>query len=55
VRNKWYPIAPCWPIKDKPVGMLRLGDLIVVWRDGKGKGRRCAENRSIEIRFIGSA
>jgi phenylpropionate dioxygenase-like ring-hydroxylating dioxygenase large terminal subunit len=36
VRNKWYPIAASWTITDKPVGMLRLGDPIVVWRDGKG-------------------
>jgi phenylpropionate dioxygenase-like ring-hydroxylating dioxygenase large terminal subunit len=39
LRNRWYPIAPSWTIKDKPVGMLRLGDPIVVWRDGKGKVR----------------
>ena len=37
VRNRWYPIAASWTITDKPVGMMRLGDAIVVWRDGAGK------------------
>ncbi len=36
LRNRWYPIAASWTITDKPVGMMRLGDPIVVWRDGKG-------------------
>ena len=37
VRNRWYPISASWTITDKPVGMKRLGDAIVVWRDGVGK------------------
>ena len=37
LRNRWYPIAPSWMIKDKPVGLTRLGERIAVWRDGDGE------------------
>ena len=37
VRNRWYPIAPSWMIDDKPVGLTRLGERIVVWRDAEGE------------------
>ena len=36
LRNRWYPIAPSWMVADKPVGMVRLGENIVVWRDKDG-------------------
>jgi phenylpropionate dioxygenase-like ring-hydroxylating dioxygenase large terminal subunit len=36
VRNLWYPIAASWMVKDKPLGLQRLGDPIVVWRDRDG-------------------
>jgi len=36
LRNLWYPIAPSWMVKEKPVGLVRLGDPIVVWRDRDG-------------------
>lgn len=34
--NRWHPICPSWWIKDKPVGMTRLGESLVVWRDANG-------------------
>ena len=37
VRNRWYPIAPSWMVDEKPVGLTRLGERIVVWRDGDRK------------------
>ena len=39
VRNRWYPIAPSWMIEDKPVGLTRLGEHIVAWRDSDGEVR----------------
>lgn len=36
IRNRWYPIAPSWRVGDKPVGMMRLGERIVAWRDRDG-------------------
>ena len=63
VRNRWYPIAPSWMVKDKPVGLTRLGERIVAWRDHDGEVRvlrdRCphrgarlsehAQGRAIDI------
>ncbi len=39
VRNRWYPIAPSWMIEEKPVGLTRLGENIVAWRDSDGEVR----------------
>lgn len=36
LRNRWYCIAPSAAVTDQPVGMIRLGERLVVWRDGKG-------------------
>jgi phenylpropionate dioxygenase-like ring-hydroxylating dioxygenase large terminal subunit len=36
LRNLWYPVAPSWMVTDKPLGLTRLGDRIVVWRDRDG-------------------
>ena len=43
VRNLWYPVAASWMVKDKPVGLMRLGEPIVVWRDGGGAVRVLAD------------
>ncbi len=43
VRNRWYPIAPSWMVEDKPVGLTRLGERIVVWRDADGEVRVLAD------------
>ena len=36
LRNLWYPIAPSWQVGDNPLGVTRLGERIVVWRDRSG-------------------
>ncbi len=36
LRNLWYPIAPSWQVGDNPLGVTRLGERIVVWRDREG-------------------
>jgi phenylpropionate dioxygenase-like ring-hydroxylating dioxygenase large terminal subunit len=36
LRNYWYPIAPSYQIRRAPVGLTRLGEQIVVWRDETG-------------------
>lgn len=36
VRNRWYPVAASWMVTDEPVGLTRLGEDIVVWRDKDG-------------------
>ena len=36
VRNLWYPVAPSWHLGNAPIGITRLGDQIVLWRDGQG-------------------
>jgi phenylpropionate dioxygenase-like ring-hydroxylating dioxygenase large terminal subunit len=36
VRNYWYPIAASYHVHQAPVGLTRLGERIVVWRDGDG-------------------
>jgi len=36
LRNLWYPIAPSWQVGENPLGITRLGERIVVWRDREG-------------------
>ncbi len=40
----WYPVLPDWAVRDTPVGITRLGQNIVVWRDGDG-GIHALEDR----------
>ncbi|WP_395703458.1 Rieske 2Fe-2S domain-containing protein [Aquabacterium sp.] len=37
LRNLWYPVAPGWQVGSAPVGITRLGEKIVLWRDGQGQ------------------
>jgi phenylpropionate dioxygenase-like ring-hydroxylating dioxygenase large terminal subunit len=37
VRNMWYPICRSDAVKAAPIGLRRLGQDIVVWRDSTGK------------------
>ena len=37
LRNYWYPVAPSWQVGNAPIGLTRLGDQIVLWRDKEGK------------------
>jgi phenylpropionate dioxygenase-like ring-hydroxylating dioxygenase large terminal subunit len=36
LRNLWYPIAPSYQVTTRPVGVTRLGENIVLWRDADG-------------------
>ena len=37
VRDAWYPVLPSWRVKEAGVGITRLGDDIVLWRDPQGQ------------------
>ncbi len=36
IRNLWYPVVPSWQVGNAPVGITRLGEQLVLWRDAKG-------------------
>ena len=36
VRGYWYPVLPDHRVADVPVGLTRLGDKLVLWRDADG-------------------
>ncbi|TPE95384.1 3-phenylpropionate dioxygenase, partial [Burkholderia pseudomallei] len=36
IRNYWYPVAPSWQVSSAPVGITRLSEQIVLWRDREG-------------------
>ena len=36
IRNLWYPVLPGWQLHGAPVGIIRLGQAIVLWRDAQG-------------------
>ncbi|MGH7087819.1 MAG: Rieske 2Fe-2S domain-containing protein, partial [Stellaceae bacterium] len=37
VRNFWYPVAPRWMVHRAPVGLTRLSEALVLWRDEGGR------------------
>lgn len=37
LRDQWYPVLASWEVGSNPVGITRLGENIVVWRDDKGQ------------------
>jgi len=37
IRNRWYPVAASYTVGKKPVGLTRLGERIVLWRDDAGQ------------------
>ena len=37
VLNLWYPVLPSWGVTDTPVGVTRLGQQLVLWRDQDGQ------------------
>jgi phenylpropionate dioxygenase-like ring-hydroxylating dioxygenase large terminal subunit len=43
VRNYWYPIAASYHVHQAPVGLTRLGEQIVVWRDKAGQPHALAD------------
>ena len=44
LRNFWYPVAPSWMVHHAPVGLTRLSERIVLWRDEAG-GVHALEDR----------
>jgi phenylpropionate dioxygenase-like ring-hydroxylating dioxygenase large terminal subunit len=44
LRNLWYPVVPSWRVRSAPVGITRLGENLVVWRDKHG-GVHALEDR----------
>ncbi len=36
LRNLWYPVLPSYRVNDTPIGITRLSDNIVLWRDRDG-------------------
>ena len=36
LRDRWYPLGPSWMVGRKPVGVTRLGERLVLWRDEAG-------------------
>lgn len=37
LRDLWHPVLSSWEVATSPVGITRLGENIVVWRDSKGE------------------
>lgn len=37
LRNLWYPVAASWQVAGTPLGITRLGEQIVLWRDETGQ------------------
>lgn len=36
LRDLWHPVAPSWQLGSAPIGITRLGERIVLWRDAQG-------------------
>jgi phenylpropionate dioxygenase-like ring-hydroxylating dioxygenase large terminal subunit len=37
LRDAWYPVVPSWRLQDAPLGITRLGENLVLWRDAEGR------------------
>ena len=37
LRGLWYPVLASWEVQSAPVGITRLGEQIVVWRNQNGQ------------------
>ena len=37
IRDLWYPVSPSWKVRNAPIGVTRLGERIVLWRDAEGR------------------
>lgn len=37
LRNRWHPVYPSRMVTDRPVGLRRMGERLVVWRDSTGE------------------
>jgi phenylpropionate dioxygenase-like ring-hydroxylating dioxygenase large terminal subunit len=36
IRNLWHPVAASWQVGNAPIGITRLSERIVLWRDAQG-------------------
>ncbi len=43
IRNQWYVVLESKEVGKQPVGVTRLGEKLVFWRDGEGKVRAAAD------------
>lgn len=43
IRNQWYVVLESEEVGNKPVGVTRLGEKLVFWRDGSGKVSAAAD------------
>ncbi len=37
IRNQWYVLLESYEVRDKPIGVTRMGEKMVFWRDSRGK------------------
>jgi phenylpropionate dioxygenase-like ring-hydroxylating dioxygenase large terminal subunit len=44
IRNQWYAVLESKEVRQKPVGVTRMGEKLVFWRNGRGKVS-CAVDR----------
>ncbi len=35
LRGQWYPVLSSWEVSSNPIGITRLEEQIVLWRDDK--------------------
>ena len=52
IPNQWYVVLDASQVKDEPVGVTRMGEKLVFWRDNEGKlsclRDKCA-HRGVEL------
>ena len=52
IRNQWYVVLDSKQVREKPVGVTRLGEKLVFWRDSKQKVRcafDCCPHRGVAL------
>lgn len=57
LRGLWYPVLASWEVQSAPVGITRLGEQIVVWRNKDGGFRRwktAAHTAARDCRWAGT-
>jgi len=37
IRNQWYIVLDSRQVRERPIGVTRMGEKLVFWRDGKGR------------------
>ena len=37
IRNQWYVVLESQEVKHKPIGVTRMGEKLVFWRDAQGQ------------------